>query len=229
MAAYAGNIEEAIETVLENDQVAAVLRTYMDMTPDGFTGTAADLLEALNAIASETQQKAKGWTKSPAVLAKTLRRIAPPLRKIGIDVSFERENRQRRITIAPVKEGETPSQPSPPSFSNSLNGLERTACRRRAVTDEEATVTGDGSDSNGDGDDRAIVTANPLKNKDGDGSDGGDGIFSNLSGGHACAQCHGVPDGKERPVAYGDETIWLHAECERFFIQVKMQEQGIPW
>jgi Toprim-like len=229
MAAYTGNIEEAIETVLENDQVAAVLRTYIDMEPDGFTGTAADFLNALNAVASETQQNTRGWPKSPAVLAKTLRRIAPPLRKIGIDVAFERENRQRRISIAPVKVGETPSQPSPPSFSSSLNDLERTACCRRAVTGEEATVASDGSDSNGDGDDRANVTANPLKNKDGDGSDGSDGIFPNLTGRHVCAQCHGVPDGKERFVAYGDETIWLHAECERFFIQVKMQEQGIPW
>ena len=122
---------------------------------------------------------------------------------------------------------ETPSQPSPSSFSNSLNDLEETACRHRAVTDDEATVTGDGSGSNGDGDDGAIVTANPLKNKDGDGRDGSDGIFPNLTGRHVCAQCHGVLDGKERPVAYGDETIWLHAECERFFIQAKMQEQGI--
>jgi hypothetical protein len=103
MAAYAGNIEEAVETVLENDQVAVVLRTYMDTTPDGFTGTAADLLKALNAAASETQQKAKGWPKSPPVLAKTLRRLAPPLRKTGINVAFERENRRRWMTIVPVK------------------------------------------------------------------------------------------------------------------------------
>src|SRR4029077_3671986 len=145
----------------------------------------------------------------------------PPLRKIGIDVAFERENRQRRISIAPVKVGETPSQSSPPSFFNSLNDLERTACRRRAVTGEEATVASDGSDSNGDGHDRANVTANPLNNKDGDGSDGSDAIFPNLTGRHVCAQCHGVPDGKERPVAYGDETIWLHAECERFYVEAE--------
>ena len=128
-----------------------------------------------------------------------------------------------------IKVGETPSQPSLLSFSNGLNDLEKTAGRHHAVTDEEATVTSDGSDSNGDGDDGAIVTANPLKNKDGDGRDGSDGIFPNLTGGHVCAHCHGVPDGKERPVAYGDETIWLHAECERFFIQAKMQEQAVPW
>src|SRR5215467_5810347 len=143
LAAYTGNIQEGVETVLENDQVAAVLRTYMDITPDGFTGTAADLLKALNGVATEIQQKAKGWPKSPAVLGSRLRRIAPPLRKTGIDVAFERENRQRRITIAPVKAGETPSQPSPPSFSNSLNDLEESACRHRAVIVEEATVTGD--------------------------------------------------------------------------------------
>src|SRR5262249_50306507 len=99
---------------------------------------------------------------------------APPLRKVGIDVAFDRENRQRKITITPAKVSETPSLPSPLSFSNSLNDLEETACRHRAVTDEEATVTGDGSGSNGDGGDRTTVTANPLKNNESDGSDGGD-------------------------------------------------------
>ena len=164
--------------------------------------------------------------KAPAVLGSRLRRIAPPLRKIGIDVAFDRENRRRTITIAPVKIRETPSQPSPPSFSNSLNDLERTACRHPAVTDEEATVTGDGSGSRDDSDNLGTVTSNPLKNKKSDGSDGGDGIFPNLIGRHVCAQCHGVPDGKERLVAYGDVTIWLHAECERLFIEAQDARAG---
>jgi len=182
MAAYTGNIQEAVETVLEAEQVATILRAYMDTTPQ-FAGTATELLKALNDVASETQQKAKGWPKSPAVLAKRLRRIAPPLRKIGIDVALGRENRQKWITIAQVKVGETPSQPSAPSFSNSLNDLEKVACRHRAVTDEKATVTRDGSDNDGDGDDAAAVTTTPLKNKDGDGSDGSDGISPNLTDG----------------------------------------------
>jgi len=101
MAAYTGNIQEAVETVLEVEQVATILRAYMDTTPQ-FAGTATELLKALNDVASETQQKAKGWPKSPAVLAKRLRRIAPPLRRIGIDVALERENRQKWITIAQV-------------------------------------------------------------------------------------------------------------------------------
>ena len=45
---------------------------------------------------------------------------------------------------------------------------------------------------------------------------------------HVCVQCHrDPPDGKEQPVSYGDDTIWLHAECERAFITAKMQEQGV--
>src|SRR5262249_17501617 len=168
-------------TVLEAEQAATILRAYMDTTPK-FAGTATELLKALNEVASETQQKAKGWPKSPAVLAKRLRRIAPPLRKVGIDVALERENRQKWITIAQVKVGETPSQPSLPSFSNSLNDLEKVACRHRAVTDEKATVASDGSDNDGDGDDGAAVTATPLKNKDGDGSDSRDDIFPSLTG-----------------------------------------------
>jgi hypothetical protein len=68
-----------------------------------------------------------------------------------------------------------------------------------------------------------------LKKQGSGDSDDADDLLHNLTGRHVCAQCHGVPDGKERPVAYGDETIWLHAECESFFIKAKMQEQGIPW
>src|SRR5262249_54454418 len=197
MAAYTGNIQEAVETVLEAEQVATILRAYMDTTPQ-FAGTATELLKALNDVASETQQKAKGWPKSPAVLAKILRRLAPPLRKVGIDVSFpERENRQRRIIIAPVKVGETPSQPSPPSFSNSLNDLEKVDCSHRAVTDKEATVTSDGSDSDADSEDGGTVTTNRLKNKDGDGSDGSDRIFPNLTDEAGLSRRH--PSNDEEP------------------------------
>jgi hypothetical protein len=226
MAAYTGNIQEAVETVLENDQVAAALRAYIAQ----FAGTATELLKALNDVVSEPQQKAKDWPKSPAVLAKILRRIAPPLRKVGIDVSFpERENRQRRIIIAAVKVGETPSQPSSPSFSNSLNDIEKVASRHRAVTDEEAAVTSDSSGSDADGDDGATVTANPLKNKDGDGSDSSYGIFPNLTGrdthpvlyevlgsapaGERCTVC-GKGSGVKR-IKHGGEVYLWHEDCGR--------------
>ena len=33
-----------------------------------------------------------------------------------------------------------------------------------------------------------------------------------------CVQCRGVVDGKERQVATGHKTVWLHPECERFYL-----------
>jgi hypothetical protein len=98
MAAYTSNIEEAIESVLEADQVATALRSYMENNPQ-FVGTASELLQALNKIVPEYQQKAKGWPKRPNTLSGILRRAAPPLRRVGIDIRFERQGRRRRITI----------------------------------------------------------------------------------------------------------------------------------
>jgi hypothetical protein len=41
----------------------------------------------------------------------------------------------------------------------------------------------------------------------------------------SCAQCCGPADGKERPVEIGDKAVWLHPECERFYLEV----QTPPW
>ena len=36
-----------------------------------------------------------------------------------------------------------------------------------------------------------------------------------------CVQCRGPVDGKERQVADGQKTVWLHAECERFYRELE--------
>ena len=215
IAAYTGNIEEAVETVLENDQVAAVLRTYMDMTPDGFTGTAADLLKALNDVASETQQKAKGWPKRPARLGSLLRRIAPPLRKVGIEITFDRTpggKRTRTITLVARKEGapDRPDRPDRPTAQD-INHIDR-----------------DGRDGSGSTV-PPTVPLNTLKNKVWDGADGRDANFHTQTGKGTkviCAHC-GHPGGNE--VAFGDEIgpVWLHRECEVPWIERRMGEEGI--
>ena len=93
MAAYTTNIQEAVEVVLDADQVATELRSYMDLHTE-FKGSASDLLKALNGITPDAQQKDKGWPKRSNTLSGILRRIAPPLRKIGIDITFARDKRQ---------------------------------------------------------------------------------------------------------------------------------------
>src|SRR5262249_37209911 len=89
-----------------------------------------------------------------------------------------------------------------PSQSSEINDLEPTP----AVT-SDFDVT-------------ARSAANPLEISDCDGVTVSDPRTSEREregpddGPQVCTQCHSVPDGKERQCAYGDETIWLHPECE---------------
>jgi hypothetical protein len=107
-------------------------------------GTASDLLGALGQMAGERVAKSKNWPDRPRALAGRLRRAATFLRKIGIEIGFEREGRARtriiRITTkinhpAPETEGARPSALSASSTtmpkSNSVNGF--AAPSRRTV------------------------------------------------------------------------------------------------
>jgi putative DNA primase/helicase len=37
--------------------------------------------------------------------------------------------------------------------------------------------------------------------------------------GRVCAQCGGAPDGKEQLCTFGDASVWLHPECQRFYVR----------
>jgi hypothetical protein len=122
-SAYCGNRDEAVEGVIDADPVAAAVRAVMTERTV-WTGTASDLLGALGEAAGERIAKSKTWPDSPRALSGRLRRAATFLRKIGIEVSFEREGRARtriiRITVAgadpvPERGGVQPSAPSVPS------------------------------------------------------------------------------------------------------------------
>jgi hypothetical protein len=100
-SAYCGNRDEAVEGVIDADPVAAAVRAVMTERTE-WTGTASDLLGALGEVAGERIAKSKTWPDSPRALSGRLRRAATFLRKIGIEVSFEREGRARtRIIVSP--------------------------------------------------------------------------------------------------------------------------------
>jgi hypothetical protein len=174
-SAYCGNRDEAVEGVIDADPVAAAVRAVMTRRTE-WTGTASELLGALAEMAGERVAKAKAWPDSPRALAGRLRRAASFLRKIGIEIGFEREGRARtrviRLTHAsasPVQE-KTGLQPSAPSASsapmpksNPANGF--TAPDRRTVADDA-----DG----GGGGTASTVRANPLISNGGIVADGVD-------------------------------------------------------
>ncbi len=174
-SAYCGNRDKAVEGVIDADPIAAALRAVMT-TRTEWTGTASELLGALAEMAGERVAKAKTWPDSPRALAGRLRRAATFLRKIGIDIGFEREGRARtrmiRITttrepVSPETGGAQPSASSAPPANrpkaSSGNGFASPGSRTvAAVADGSAGETG------------ATVRANLLKSNveaDADGAD----------------------------------------------------------
>lgn len=117
-AAYAGNRDEAVDSVIEADPVGSAIRSLIG-TRTEWTGTASDLLGALDEEVGEKVRKSKAWPSSPRALSGRVRRAATFLRKVGIDIIFEREGRARTRTIQIARKPErAPAGPSTPSSSS---------------------------------------------------------------------------------------------------------------
>jgi hypothetical protein len=183
MAAYTTNREEVVATVIEADPVAASVRALVDDRTN-WHGTASKLLAALSELAGERTMRSREWPETPRALSGRLRRAAPFLRKIGIEVTFARagHGKARVIRICPT-----------PSFSASENeGIRPSASSASSAPGGIANVFNDlaraGRGRSADGADgmrtvplptvRTTIGANPLKDKvfsaDADGADGAD-------------------------------------------------------
>ena len=113
LAAYTRNRASAHELALESASIVPPLQRL----PPEWEGTAGELLEQLVALVGEKVTKREDWPPNPRTLAGQLRRLAPDLRSIGIEVTFApRTGKRRAITIVRAEETDTaPSSASPPS------------------------------------------------------------------------------------------------------------------
>ncbi len=178
--AYAGNRDEAVYSVIEADPVGSAVRSLMAMQTE-WTGTASDLLDDLSEEVGETVRRAKNWPTTARALSGRLRRAATFLRKVGIDISFDREGRARtrtiRISCMPENGMLEPSLPSASS-----------ADRRRGAPDNGSGGTprrtiARPADANGEPADHATVRKNPRNSKDVDAADGADAKIASHSDG----------------------------------------------
>jgi hypothetical protein len=102
MAAYGRNIAAANEVVIESSAVGDAVRRFMATQGMMWQGTASQLLELLTRIIPEPLARERSWPKNARGLSGKLRRAAPSLRKIGIDVAFDirvGHDRERTIVI----------------------------------------------------------------------------------------------------------------------------------
>ena len=178
--AYAGNRDEAVDSVIEADPVASAVRSLMAIRTE-WTGTASDLLGALSEEVGETMRRAKTWPATARALSGRMRRAATFLRKVGIDISFDREGRARtrtiRISGAPENLAMEPSAPSAPSA-----GSEKTA-RGNGSTGASPRTVKPPADANGAPADHATVREKPSESGGADGADGADANISSHSDG----------------------------------------------
>jgi hypothetical protein len=129
LAAYAGNVAEATDNMIDADPVAVAVRELMAAQTE-WTGTASELLNVLAGMVGERVAKAKGWPEGPRALSGRLRRSAPVLRKRGIEIRFPTGHHYGRVISilrGVPKVGDfasRPSRPSPPEQNGKqINGL----------------------------------------------------------------------------------------------------------
>ncbi len=91
---YLGQAEEMAGDVIDADPVAVKVHDLV-VKEITWTGTAAKLLETIT-----PDPRPKGWPGGPQVLAGLLKRSAPALRAVGIDVEFHRDGRRRIIALS---------------------------------------------------------------------------------------------------------------------------------
>ncbi len=100
LKAYEANRGDVNVLALEASPVAGVLLKALQAEPEGACeGEAAALLTWLDGHAGDAVKKQKGWPTRPHVLSGQLRRMAPNLRRAGVEVTFTREGHSRRRVI----------------------------------------------------------------------------------------------------------------------------------
>lgn len=139
--AFAEMRADAVRVALDNEPLYPLLLRLLEEGP--FEGSAGELLEQLNALRGEDKKPPEGWPRTPHAVASWLKRTAPALRKVGVQVDpLKREKDKRRWKIAMQKEGgEQTSQMSPMSEARAGRTSEVTFPSPGDVSNVTANVT----------------------------------------------------------------------------------------
>jgi hypothetical protein len=125
--AYQSNARSANDLVLESSPVTRHLRSVLE-DKGKWENTTSELLGALENKASDAEKQLKSWPKTPRGLSGILRRLAPNLRRDGIDIDFPDNptgGRGRVILIRPKRVGAHRSNRSDRSGHTDSSGKAR--------------------------------------------------------------------------------------------------------
>ncbi len=92
----------AVRDSLNDDAVAVALEKFME-GQDSWKGSATELLDALDDLAPDKTKRSRVWPKAANQLTRRLNRLGSFLRKVGLDVTRDREGHQSNRTITVTK------------------------------------------------------------------------------------------------------------------------------
>jgi hypothetical protein len=140
MAAYDGNRTAGNELALEASPVGKIIMDFM-ATMSLWTGTATELLNELDALAGDRTKRSKGWPQTGRSLSGILKRLAPNLRAVGVDVNFGSTGRgrekRRTITLGKVGESSDPIAPTSEAGTHGDGGADETPLSSDGTREEE--------------------------------------------------------------------------------------------
>jgi putative DNA primase/helicase len=102
LRAYTRNQASSNELALDASPITEPVRRLV--AQNDFQGTATELLQVLTERSDDPTRRQKGWPANAQGLSNTLRRLAPNLRKIGIEVVFSKGKDRRRLRLIVLRD-----------------------------------------------------------------------------------------------------------------------------
>ncbi|MBI4498200.1 MAG: hypothetical protein HY689_09905 [Chloroflexi bacterium] len=180
LRAYAGNREGANDLALDASAIAGAVREFAaeHAADGGWSGSATELLAALNARLAAEKKPPWGWPGNGRALSNALRRIASNLRAAGVSVEFIRlpHTRRRVIIITTLQ---------PPPGGGSGGGQDRSEeppdfASPASPASPQARKQAPSGDANSPSGDAKLATGGPTQAR-GDAGDAGDAKMQPLS------------------------------------------------
>jgi len=134
LAAYAGNLRQQNQEVLESHPVAAAMMGLME-DRDTWEGEPSALLEALEGVANRKRiiTKGHGWPGAPHILTRRLRDVKANLQEAGVFIDEVRQ----KTRLLQVRRIATVATPATETLSH--NGLQAVATSTLPLTAKVAT------------------------------------------------------------------------------------------
>lgn len=147
MDVYLENRSSSDVAVLDAAIIGHPILSFMESRGSSWEGSTTNLINELDTLADAKTKMQKEWPNTVQKMSRLLRRIAPNLRKLGINVEFpQRGNRKRILRLEKVCKPSSHTSPSSPKIHNRLINQPVTEQKKG----DEGRPIGDEGDESGD-------------------------------------------------------------------------------